>query len=323
MPAYSDGPRVFDRDAVIAALAPPALLAALQAAIGLQLALPLRHMNEIGPGHTQLLMPAWQRQSGFGGVKISNLVPGNAAHHLPTAHASYLLYDNVTGAHLALLDAAAMTARRTAAVSALAAGRLAATGARSMLLLGAGRIAAQVPQMFRHTIGIDSVCIHNRSPATARRLAAHLDAAGFTATVTDDLATAVARADVIVSTVPSETPALRGAWLRPGQHVDLIGSYKPHMREVDDDAILRSRVFVDTLHALEESGDLIGPLQRGVIVREHILGTLFDLYGEDGPERSPTDITLFKNAGSAWADLVAALLVWRGGVAATTPTSGR
>ena len=275
---------------------------------------PQRHHHTIPkkgePDDVLLLMPAWAEGFGVGGVKIVNVVPGNSARGLPAIMASYLVFDEKTGEHKAILDGATLTAKRTAAVSALAAGKLARKDARTLLVVGSGRVAQELPHAFKAVRDIEQVMVWSRTEATAAALAEKLTTEGFRASARTDLKNAVADADIISCATLAVEPVIHGAWLKPGQHLDLIGSYAPHMREADDEALRGSKVWIDTETALHETGDLIKPLETGALKRESICGTLYDLTGKGfDAGRAATDITLFKGVGHALEDLAAARLV--------------
>ena len=276
---------------------------------------PLRHHHTIAldglPDATLLLMPAWN-PAGLGGVKIVHVNPGNAAAGMPALSSSYLLFDTGTGRHLAMLDGGEITNRRTAAASALAARYLAREDARRLLVVGAGRVAANLADAFRAVRPIENVAVWDIDAGLAERLVQRLSGAGFRAEVAADLEAAVAGADIISCATLAIDPLIAGAWLRPGQHLDLIGSFRPHMREADDDAVRRARVYIDTDGALKESGDLIGPIEAGVLTEEGIAGDLFGLCrGSAAGRGDEQEITLFKATGTALSDLAAATLAHR------------
>ena len=159
---------------------------------------------------------------------------------------------------------------------------------------------------------IREISIWNRTAERAENVAALLRADGLPARAVPDLEATVRAADIVTGLTGAEKPILRGAWLKPGAHVDLVGGFKPTMRESDDETLTRSRIYVDTRHAMEEAGDLLGPLQRGVISERDVQGDLFQLCrGEVAGRGGPDEITLFKSAGTAVEDLAAAILVWR------------
>jgi ornithine cyclodeaminase/alanine dehydrogenase-like protein (mu-crystallin family) len=274
---------------------------------------PQRHhhtMDKSGePNAVLLLMPAWAKGFGVGGVKIVNVTPGNASRGLPAITASYLVFDEITGEHKAILDGATLTAMRTAAVSALAAQLLAKPDATSLLVVGSGRVANELPFAFRAVRPINEVMVWSRTPASATLQVERWAQKGIHATVVPDLQEAASNADIISCATLATDPVIKGSWLKPGQHIDLIGSYAPHMREVDDEAIRRAKVFIDTKAALHETGDLISPLASGALTQDAIRGTLYDLCKpSQNPWRQATDITLFKGVGHALEDLAAAKL---------------
>ncbi len=234
------------------------------------------------------------------------MFPGNGARGLPAVSASYLLCDGATGQHLALIDGAEITRRRTAAASALAGSSLSRADATSLLIVGSGHVGGLLAEAYRVVRPIDQVMVWNIRPAGAERLAARIGGEAVT-----DLAAAVRRADIVSCATLSRAPLVHGDWLRPGTHLDLIGGFTPAMREADDAAVRRSRVFIDTEAALAEAGDLIDPIARGVLRREDIAGSLFSLCrGETAGRCDAAEITLFKSVGSALEDLAAAGLAY-------------
>ncbi|MGB8817669.1 MAG: ornithine cyclodeaminase family protein [Rhizobiaceae bacterium] len=305
--------RIFSPAETAAALDYPGLISAIAEIFAMGATAPQRHhhtMKKPGePDDVLLLMPAWAQGFGVGGVKIVNIVPGNNARGLPAIMASYLVFDEITGAHKAILDGATLTAKRTAAVSALAADRLARKDAKTLLVVGSGRVAQELPYAFKAVRNIDKVIVWSRTAQSAQALADRLAKEGFRAMASTDLERAVAHADIISCATLAADPVIKGAWLKPGQHLDLIGSYAPHMREADDECIRRSNVYIDTEAALHETGDLIKPLESGVLTSAAILGSLYELAkpGFDA-NRAPEDITLFKGVGHALEDLAAARL---------------
>jgi ornithine cyclodeaminase len=271
---------------------------------------PQRHVHTVSnagePDATLLMMPAWSQ--GVGGVKIVNVTPGNTRRNLPAVTASYLLFDAVTGEHLALLDGGELTARRTAAVAAIAANRLAVEDAKHLLLVGSGRIASELAFAYRAVRGIETVQVFSPTTANAEKLVTALKAGGFHAEVCTDLAMGVTRADIIACATLSKEPLIWGEWLRNGQHVALIGGYLKDMREADDAAMTRADIWVDTFAALSEAGDLTQPIDAGLLHHEMIKGTLQTLCaGGAVPDREGR-ITLFKSVGDAAQDLATASL---------------
>jgi len=307
--------RIFDEAQTRAALPFERLIPALRARFAQGCEVPSRHVHEIAasdgaPGLTSLLMPAWIA-GGCYGVKIVNIAPANAARGLPGLHATYTLFDATTGVPLALLDGGEITARRTAAASALATQWLARTDACRLLVVGAGRVAALLPDAYCAVRTIERVTVWARSVEKAQSLAAAWRTAGLDAESASDLGAAVAAADIVSCATLASEPLVRGEWLPPGCHLDLVGGFTPTMREADDEAVRRARIFVDTREgALHEAGDLVQPIAAGVITRADIVGDLFDLARGTVPGReSNEEITYFKSVGTALEDLAAAELV--------------
>lgn len=304
--------RSLDAAAVRAALPFPALVAALRRAFAAGAEVPARHVHAIGGAGVSLLMPAWRStpEPARYGVKIVNVFAGNAARGLPGIHGVYALFDAATGVPLAVLDGSELTARRTAAVAALAADFLARADARSLLVVGAGRVGSIIPQAMRAVRpGLREVTVWNRTPAAAEALAAALRTQGFAAQATADLAAALPRADIVSCATLSEAALVPGAALAPGAHLDLIGSFAPAMREADGAAFARCRVYVDTDEALLKSGDVLQAVAEGAWQASALQGTLAQLCrGEVAGRLGPAECTLFKSVGTALADLAAAEL---------------
>ena len=305
--------QVFDAASTEAALPFPRLIPALEAMFAQGCEVPPRHVHEVpvpgGTPFTSLVMPAWI-PGRYYGIKTINIAPGNAARGLPGLHASYLLFDGSTGAPLALIDGDVLTARRTAAASALAAQWLARQDARHLLVVGAGRIASLLPQAYRAVRAIEQVSVWARSPDKAQALADSLRAQGFQAAAVADLRAACGQADIVTCATLATAPVVQGAWLRAGTHLDLIGSFTPAMREADDDCFAGAALYLDSEEALKKSGDLTGPLQRGVIALGDVRGTLADLSrGTVAGRGSAGERTVFKSVGNALEDLAAAMLV--------------
>lgn len=290
------------------------LIEALRRSFARGCEVPPRHVHPIGHGDTAgtlLLMPAWQ-PGGLLGIKAVNVFAGNAGRGLPGVHAAYTLFDATTGVPLATLDGTEITTRRTAAASALAASFLAPADARRLLVVGAGRIAAELPAAMRSACsGLDEVLVWNHRAAGAEALASTLRQAGWRAEATTDLAAAAAAADIVSCATLSSSALIEGRWLRPGTHLDLIGSFAPTMREADGACFAQAAVHVDTAEALQKSGDLLSAIAEGCFEAGALRGTLAQLCRGEVPGRSnATQHTLFKSVGTALEDLAAAELVW-------------
>lgn len=302
---------IFTADEVHAALPWALLVDHLERAFAAGVHAPVRHAHPLGGQDSLLLMPAWSDAAM--GVKLLTVMPGNARHGVATVQATYLLLDRQTGQAQALLDGEVLTLRRTAATSALAARYLARPQARCLLIVGSGHLAGWMARA-HHALRprLERVLVWGRSAQARAALAETLAREGIPATACDDLEAAVRVADIVSCATTSTEPLVRGAWLQPGTHVDLVGGFKPDMREADDDAVAQSRVCVDTYAgALSEAGDLVQPLRAGHIDRAHIVAELAELArGEKTVRRDAHDITLFKSVGAALEDLAAAQLVW-------------
>ena len=299
----------FDAAATAAALPFPALVDALARQFADGCEVPPRQVLAVGDALTTLVMPAWQPGRYFG-LKVVHVAPGNATRGLPGLFASYQLFDATTGQPLATIDGNEITARRTAAASALAASRLAGADATKLLVVGAGRVARLLAPAYRAVLPTEQVAVWARNAETARGLVAALQDEGIAARAVPDLAAAVAQADIVSCATLATEPLVRGEWLRPGTHLDLIGSFTPAMREADDACLAGAQVWVDTLEALAKSGDLVHALASGVLVREDVRGTLADLCTRPAPARDARTRTVFKSVGTALEDLAAAVLVF-------------
>ena len=305
--------RLFDAAATRAALPFERLIPALRDMFRHGCEVPRREVHEIaapgGGALVSLIMPAWLPGRCYG-VKTVNIAPGNAARGLPGLHATYLLYDATSGVPLAQIDGNEITARRTAAASALAASWLARSDARRLLVVGAGRVARLLPEAFRAVLPIEHVGVWARDAAKAAALAAEWRAQGIDASAAPDREAAVSRADIVSCATLTGTPLIHGRWLAPGSHLDLIGSFTPQMREADDDCFTDASLYIDTDEALHKSGDLLGPLSRGVFTKDDVRGTLAGLCrGEVRGRSTGAERTVFKSVGSALEDLAAAMLV--------------
>lgn len=268
--------------------------------------LPIKHPD--GSEGSLLIMPAWVPGQSIG-VKVVTFFPQNASQGRPTINAGYLLFDGETGQMQAALDGDTLTARRTAAASALAADYLARADASSLLIVGTGQLAVSVVAAHSAVRDYDKVQIWGRDPAKAANIAAMLTGIGIAATSVDDLEKACRSADVISTITAATRPIIFGEWLRPGTHLDLIGAFKGDMRESDDQAVSQAGLFVDRREGAVLAGDLAQPLEAGIIKDSHILADLTQLCQGQHPGRQNDDVfTVFKSAGMALQDLAAASL---------------
>lgn len=264
------------------------------------------------PESTLLLMPAWHLPNSLG-VKLVTVTPGNAQRDLPAIQGVYVLFDAPTGQPILLVDAPRLTVWRTAATSALAARYLARPDTRSLLIVGTGTLAPELVKAHAAVFPLQQIWVWGRSAEKADQLAQRL-ASDFPAMIvqtTSSLAETVPTVDLISTATMSSDPLIAGKYIRPGQHLDLVGSYKPTMRETDDEVITRARIFVDERKpGGYTGGDLAIPIREGVIGPQAVEADLFDLCNQRVTvERRKDDITLFKSVGHAIEDLAVAELL--------------
>ncbi len=297
---------MLDRGAVAAALPWPALLEALAVMFRQGCEAPLRHRHAVGQDGTLLLMPAWQT-NGFCGVKIVQVNPGNAALGAPAVNATYLLSRAGDGVPVALLDGGELTDRRTAAASALAARHLARPDSARLMLLGSGRVAAALAECHASVFPLTDIMVWSPRTASAERLVAKLVSHGMPARA---VPAPIFDADIISAATLSAVPLIRGAALRNGTHLDLVGAYRPDMREADGAALARATLVVDTYPgAMAEAGDIVQGIAERAFRAEHVVADLAALCRGQHPGRTgASEITVFKSVGWAGEDLAAAML---------------
>jgi ornithine cyclodeaminase/alanine dehydrogenase-like protein (mu-crystallin family) len=312
-----------DAAGVDAALTFPGLVETLREAFRAGAVQPVRHHHTIerptGAASTLLLMPAWTDFQASGGadghigVKVVTVSPDNNAIAKPAVMGLYLLLDGRTGEPQALIDGPRLTQWRTACASALAATWLAREDAAALLVIGAGAMAPFLARAHAAVRPITRISIWNRKAANAATVAEGLRRDGHDADVAADLDAALASADIVSSATISREPLVKGALLKPGAHVDLVGGFTPEMREADDEAIRRASVYVDTrAGATKEAGDIVQPLASGVLTQERIVADLHELArGQKPGRRTAEEITLFKSVGAALEDLAAGIAVYR------------
>ena len=307
--------RVVSADEIDRALTFPVLVDALAAAFRGGLTAPARNHHGIarpGGDATLLLMPAWtDGPGGFSGVKVVTVYPDNATRSLPSVLGTYLLLDGSSGMPLAALDGTRLTLWRTAAASALGARHLARPDATRLLMVGAGALSPHLVRAHAGQRPLTDIALWARRPEAAEVLAATLRAEGLPARAATDLAAEAGAADIVSCATLSREPLIRGDWLKPGAHLDLVGAFNLSMREADDEALARAAVHVDTQAALTEGGDVAVAIAAGTFAAEGVRGDLAGLVTGRSPGRtSPKDVTLFKSIGASLEDLAAAILVW-------------
>ncbi len=287
------------------------LAEALREAFRAGCVVPLRHVHEVtAAGDRLLLMPAWRPGEDLG-VKLVTVFPRNRERGVATVSALYVLLDGASGHPRALIDGEALTLRRTAAASALAAGYLARQDSAVLLVVGTGALAPHMARAHCALRPLARLLLWGRNLGRAQALAARLREEGLPAQALADLPEALAQADIVSCATTATEPVLHGKLLRPGTHVDLVGGFTPAMREADDALIARAEIFVDTYSgALAEAGDLVQALASGALVRERVRAELVELIAGTHPGRKSADeITLFKSVGTALEDLCAARMV--------------
>ena len=301
-----------DAQTVANCLPRQAMVDALDEAFRKSVNVPPRAHHEIAaennaPG-TLLLMSAWS--SDYIGVKIVTVFPKNSALGIPAVSGSYLLMDASTGIPVALLDGTELTLQRTAAASALASSYLSCKDSKKLLMVGTGKLAPHLIAAHRTVRPITEVVIWGRRAAAADHLAAELGDDRIS--VADDLAEAVSAAYIISCATLATEPLVHGDWLRAGQHLDLVGAFKPDMAEADGHAVSIADVYVDTrVGALTEAGEIVQALETGSICEADIRGSLRELATNAVSGRTDKNsITLFKSVGTALEDLAAAALAF-------------
>ena len=271
-----------------------------------RLAIPL-----FSQGDAMMAMPGAMTTPSIAGVKTLTLYPGNPAQSLPAIQGLITLFDLHTGTPVALVDAASITAIRTAAASAAATQVLANEEAQSLALIGTGIQAETHLQAMLAIRPITQISVWGRSTEKAEAFVARVKTAldpAIKIQAEQSIESAVSSADIICTLTGSHEPIIKGAWLKPGAHITLVGAHSPDAREVDAETLKRARLFVEVKSAaLKEAGDILIPLQAQHINESHILGEIAQVMMGDLPGRtSPEDITAYKSLGNAAQDLVAA-----------------
>jgi ornithine cyclodeaminase len=248
---------------------------------------------------TLLSRAAWIDGLGIA-VKSATIFPGNPDREVPMVNGGVSLFDDETGTLAAIVDFHLVTKWKTAGDSLLAARRLARPDSENILIVGAGTQGRALHAAYSAAFPQARFTVWNRTAKNAEAMAAE-----FKINVATDLEQAVRAADIVTSATMSTDPLIMGDWLQPGQHVDLIGAYRPDMREVDDTALLKSRVFVDSFDTtVGHIGEIKIPLEAGTITRDHLIADYYDLGAFT--RQSHDEITLFKNGGGAHLDLMTA-----------------
>lgn len=302
-------------DKIISLLDYKKLIEALREIFLSDYTMPVRHhhfyQTEEGEENTLILMPVWNKE--YLGMKQVTVAPANASKNMPSIYAHYILSNSKTGQPLAMMNATELTARRTACTSALAASFLARKDAENLLVVGGGKVAQHLVQAHFAVRKFKKVSVWMRNQEKMEEFVSSLKAQGYPVEVVTDLENSARQADLISCATLSKTAIIKGDWVKPGTHLDMIGSHKPTTRETDDDAIRKSTIFVDSrAGALHETGKLALPIADGIITENDVKADIVELVKGIHPGRSSSEeITLFKSAGLAVEDLAAALLVYK------------
>lgn len=291
----------------------PKLMNALrQGFLANEIIVPMRHHHDFPNAYseqptTMLLMPAWN-PNGHSGVKMVTVNPDNYKFNLPSIQGTYLFMDSKTGQTKAIIEAKTLTTKRTAAASALATDYLAKKGASSLLMIGTGALAPNLIEAHTSIRPIKTVYVWGRNLAKAKAICEQFKTANFTIQAVETIEKVISNVDIISCATLSETPLVFGKYLKAGQHVDLVGAYKPNMRESDNETMQKTAIFVDTYEGgTKEPGDIVIPLKEGVITLADIQADLFELCNGTKQGRiNDNQITVFKSVGHALEDLVAA-----------------
>ena len=277
--------------------------------------MPVRHHHFYktpeGDDNTLILMPVWNNE--YMGMKQVTVAPANATRNMPSIFAQYILSDSKTGQPLAMMNATELTSRRTACTSALASSYLSREDSENLLIVGGGSVAKHLVQAHLAVRNFKKVSVWMRNSTKMSEFVADLKNQGIAVEAVTNLEEAARNADLISCATLSKTPIIKGEWVKPGTHLDMIGSHKPDTRETDDDAIRKSSIFVDSrAGALHETGELALPIANGILSEKDVKADIVELVKDIHPGRTSTDeVTLFKSAGLAIEDLAAALLVYK------------
>ena len=306
--------KILNAERVAQCLDYEALIEALRSGLAGTGSSPSRMRLETGSADDRKLLlvkPAWDDDVAI--IKLLTLNERNRKTTVPFIQGVIVVFDQATGTPSCIMDARELTCRRTAAASALAADYLAAREAEVLTLIGTGTLAPHMALAHAVNRPIQRINVFGRSPENAEATVQTIRSANPTinARVAEDLPEAVGEAQIVCAATSSSTPVVRGAWISDGTHIDLVGSYRPDTRESDDAAIGIARVFVDDrAAAMREAGDILIPIEKGVVSRSDVIGDLAELCGGAVQGRiSENEVTAFKSVGMALEDLIAAKLV--------------
>jgi alanine dehydrogenase len=276
--------------------------------------MPLRLVMRVEqPTGVITVMPAHLLESKAIGVKLVSYFPQNRERALPGINAVVLYCDHDTGRVLAIMDGTHMTAVRTAAVSAVATKYLAREDSRKLAIIGSGPQARTHLEAMRCVRPIESANVYSPTPAHRAQFAESMSRKhGIPVNPADTPEKAVEEADIIVTASAARQPVLKGEWLKPGVHINAVGSGIPDLRELDDRVLQLSKIVADDIDAaVKETGDFITPTREGKFKREQIYAGLGEVVtGRKEGRTSREEITLFKSVGLALEDAATAKLVY-------------
>ena len=293
---------------------------AMRALSSHQVLSPLRTVMPLATPNAMGVMPGAMLEHGCFGVKVLALYPGNGALGLPSHAGAVVLFDAASGAPVAVLESNSLTALRTAAASAVATRALARPGSQVVALLGSGHQALWHVHALRAVLPVTRLQLWSRSAAGVARFMAHLGPMqGVDVVAMGNAHDAVDGADVVCTVSSAREPILHGAWLAPGQHVNLVGASVAAAREADNTVVRRSRFFVDArASAAVQAGEWLGALRDGVVGPSHLLGEIGEvLLGRVPGRLTDADITVYKSLGHTAQDLAAANAVYRQALVST------
>lgn len=277
-----------------------------------QIKVPMRHHHDFenpkeSTDSTLLLMPAWSPGNEIG-VKIVTVSPNNSKYDLPSIQGTYIYLDAHKGNLKAILDGKSLTAKRTAATSALASSFLAKKNANSLLMIGTGALSKNLILAHASVRPLETIYVWGRNYSKAQQICEELQNESFKIEVIKNIEDKISNVDIISCATLSATPLVLGKYIQPGQHIDLVGSYKKDTREADNQVITKSKIYLDSyLGGLKESGDIAIPLSTGIISENDIQADLFELcQSKNEGRKNDREITIFKSVGHALEDLVAA-----------------
>ena len=301
---------------LIAVLDYGTLIPKLKEAFTQEIMVPLRHHHEYknpktGIDSTLLMMPAWIAGE-FLGIKIVTVSPKNSQFNIPTIQGQYMLYNAQNGSPIAMMDAKTLTNLRTAAASALASSFLSKKDSTTLLMVGTGALAPELIKAHATVRPIKKVLVWGRDFEKAQKVVDQLKDENYKVSAIKNLEDGIQKVDIISTATLSKEPLIKGEWLKDGQHIDLVGSFQKDSREADDEVILRSEIYADTIEgASQESGDLVLPLKDKIITKKDIVGDLFSLCKREIPGRTKAEsITCFKSVGHGLEDLATAILAY-------------